>query len=108
VPSLTAAFGRASVAQQAVATTRRRTSGPNGGLTARDRGLRAASGPQSGGEPRRDAEICPHCRIRSTPWRFHEGRWWFRTSDDNGWQWLDERTGSWVVHEPANAPAETA
>jgi hypothetical protein len=53
---------------------------------------------------RRDAKICPHCRQPSTPWRFHEGRWWFRASGEDSWRWLDERSGTWVTHEPA-APA---
>jgi hypothetical protein len=45
---------------------------------------------------RRDAEYCPHCRQPSTPWRYHEGRWWFRESEQDAWQWLDERTNEWV------------
>jgi hypothetical protein len=55
---------------------------------------------------RRDAEICPRCRHPSTPWRFYEGRWWFRGSEQDGWEWLDERTGEWVGSEAAAAPAE--
>jgi hypothetical protein len=55
---------------------------------------------------RRDAEICPHCRQPSTPWRFYEGRWWFRVSEQHAWQWLDEHTGEWVGHEPSPAPAQ--
>jgi len=50
---------------------------------------------------RRSAEVCPHCRNSSTPWRYHEGRWWFRNSEEGSWQWLDERTGTWLVHEPS-------
>ena len=46
---------------------------------------------------RRDAQACPHCRQPSTPWHFHEGRWWFRSSEEAPWHWLDERTGSWVA-----------
>jgi hypothetical protein len=46
---------------------------------------------------RRDADTCPHCRRTSTPWRFYEGRWWFRENAEAAWQWLDEKTGSWVT-----------
>jgi hypothetical protein len=46
---------------------------------------------------RRDAQACPHCRQPSTPWQFHEGRWWYRSSEQAPWHWLDERTGSWVA-----------
>jgi hypothetical protein len=45
---------------------------------------------------RRDAELCPHCRHPSKPWRFHEGRWWYRDSEEEPWQWFDERRGAWV------------
>ena len=55
---------------------------------------------------RRDADTCPHCRRPSTPWRFHEGRWWYRASDDDGWQWLNEPTGEWVPIDAAATPAE--
>jgi hypothetical protein len=55
---------------------------------------------------RRDAEICPHCRQPSTPWRLHEGRWWFRGSERDTWQWLDEHTGEWVGHEASAAPMQ--
>jgi hypothetical protein len=50
---------------------------------------------------RRDAAICPHCREPSTAWRLHDGRWWFRASSEDAWQWLDERSGSWVPLEAA-------
>lgn len=50
----------------------------------------------------RDASICPHCDQRSTPWRFHEGRWWHREDEQDTWAWLDERTGEW--HEIQQAP----
>jgi hypothetical protein len=62
---------------------------------------------------RRDAKICPHCREPSAPWRFHEGLWWFRDSEQDAWQWLDEHTGEWHTGEwvpcegsavPAEAP----
>lgn len=55
---------------------------------------------------RRDADTCPHCRQPSTPWRFHEGRWWYRASEQEPWQWLDEGTGAWTVLE--RTPVETA
>jgi hypothetical protein len=47
----------------------------------------------------RDTEVCPHCQQPSTAWRFYEGRWWFRSSAEDVWQWLDERTDTWVRHE---------
>jgi hypothetical protein len=47
---------------------------------------------------RRDAEICPHCRLQSPAWRFHDGHWWFRDLEHEPWQWLDEETGQWTVH----------
>jgi hypothetical protein len=56
---------------------------------------------------RRDAELCPHCRQSSTPWRFHEGRWWYRASEGEAWQMLDERSGAWVPIEPSPTPAAT-
>ena len=46
----------------------------------------------------RDNHACPHCRQSSTPWQFHEGRWWFRSSEQAPWQWLDEGAGVWVTH----------
>jgi hypothetical protein len=46
----------------------------------------------------RDAQVCPHCRQPSTPWHFHEGRWWYRSSEQATWQWLDESTGAWVTY----------
>jgi RNA polymerase subunit RPABC4/transcription elongation factor Spt4 len=45
----------------------------------------------------RAAETCPHCHHSSTPWRFYQGRWWVRTSEEAPWQWLDETTGTWSV-----------
>jgi hypothetical protein len=42
---------------------------------------------------RRDASHCPHCRQESTPWRLHDGHWWFRESEEEPWEWLDENTG---------------
>ena len=56
---------------------------------------------------RRDAEVCPHCRLRSTPWRFHEGRWWYRASEQESWQLLDEGSGAWVPFEPSPSHAGT-
>jgi len=47
---------------------------------------------------RRDAQVCPHCRQPSTPWQFHQDRWWYRSSEQAPWQWLDEGTGAWVTH----------
>jgi hypothetical protein len=46
---------------------------------------------------RRDAQVCPHCRQASIPWHFHEGRWWYRSSEQAPWQWLDERTRTWIA-----------
>jgi RNA polymerase subunit RPABC4/transcription elongation factor Spt4 len=45
----------------------------------------------------RDAETCPHCHNTSTPWQFHEGHWWVRLSEEQPWQWLDEKTNRWRV-----------
>ena len=56
---------------------------------------------------RRDAGYCPHCRQPSTPWRYHDGRWWYRESEQDAWKWLDERTNEWVALEPAAQLAET-
>lgn len=50
---------------------------------------------------RRDASHCPHCRQPSTPWHYHEGRWWLREREDGPWEWLDEQTGEWVTFDPA-------
>jgi hypothetical protein len=47
---------------------------------------------------RRDASVCPHCRNGSPAWRLHEGRWWFRETDEAPWRWYDEETGDWVAH----------
>lgn len=81
---------------------------PPAGPAALPQGARYRECPHCKEPMRRDAEICPHCRQPSTPWRFHEGRWWFRASEHDPWQWLDERTGSWAAHEPLSAPTETA
>ena len=56
---------------------------------------------------RRDAEVCPHCRKESTPWRFHDDHWWYRETPEEPWEWLDEARSVWVAHEPAAAPGET-
>ena len=54
---------------------------------------------------RRDASVCPHCRHDSPPWTWHEGRWWFRSTDGNAY-WLDEGQGRWVLWtQPAAPPA---
>ena len=50
---------------------------------------------------RRDASVCPHCRRESEPWRYEGGYWWVHR--DNGFHYLDERTGTWVRHEQADA-----
>jgi hypothetical protein len=55
---------------------------------------------------RRDASVCPHCRNESSPWRFHDGRWWFRESEDAPWEWLDESRNEWVALQPVAPPAE--
>lgn len=52
---------------------------------------------------RRDAGYCPHCRQPSNAWRFYEGRWWLRETDNGPWEWLDERTNEWVTLETAAA-----
>jgi hypothetical protein len=55
---------------------------------------------------RRDAEVCPRCRLESPAWRLHEDRWWFRASPTASWQWLDESTGKWhVIGQPSAAAA---
>ena len=46
---------------------------------------------------RRDASVCPHCRLESEPWTYKDGYWWVRR--DDGFHYLDERTRSWVRHE---------
>lgn len=56
---------------------------------------------------RRDAGLCPHCRQPSTPWRFHEGRWWYRVSEQEPWQLLDERSGVWAPLASTPTPAVT-
>jgi hypothetical protein len=43
---------------------------------------------------RRDAGTCPHCRLESKPWRFHESHWWVETSSGNQ-VWLDEQANIW-------------
>jgi hypothetical protein len=53
---------------------------------------------------RRDASVCPHCRNESPAWTLHDGRWWFRTNEQTAWQWFDEQSGSWVMHEPSSLP----
>ena len=52
---------------------------------------------------RRDASDCPHCRQASTPWRFYEGRWWYRATEQDAWRWLDEKTGNWIYPEATAA-----
>jgi hypothetical protein len=56
---------------------------------------------------RRDADTCPHCRRPSTPWRFHEGRWWYRDTELEPWQWLDDNTGTWRALDSSPQPIQT-
>jgi hypothetical protein len=48
---------------------------------------------------RRDASVCPHCRNQSAAWTLHDGRWWFRANEQDGWQWFDEPNNRWLKHE---------
>jgi hypothetical protein len=43
---------------------------------------------------RRDADVCPHCRMNSEPWSFRDGRWW--VSRPSGSYYLDPGTQQWV------------
>ena len=56
---------------------------------------------------RRDASVCPHCRERSIPWRFHEGLWWYRASEQEPWRWLDVTNAAWVQLEQPTQLVET-
>jgi predicted amidophosphoribosyltransferase len=47
---------------------------------------------------RRDASVCPHCRMASEPWTFHDGRWWVIRPDAT--YYLDERSQTWRRFEP--------
>ena len=55
-----------------------------------------------------DASVCPHCQRESIPWRLHEGRWWYRESDEDAWVWLEEHTGEWQEHVAAPVSPSTA
>jgi hypothetical protein len=48
---------------------------------------------------RRDAAVCPHCRMESPPWHLHDGVWWVQ-SKDGTWHYLDEATGEWKLSAP--------
>ena len=55
---------------------------------------------------RRDAGVCPHCRNHSAAWTLHGGYWWFRSNEQEGWQWFDEPNGRWLKHAlPSTPPA---
>jgi hypothetical protein len=43
---------------------------------------------------RRDASVCPHCRMSSPAWTLNDGVWWFKSAE--GWYWLDEPNGEWL------------
>jgi len=74
------------------------------GFVALERSFREC--PHCKEDMRRDASVCPHCREPSSPWRFHEGRWWWRASAEEPWWWLDERSEEWVQLEAAIPPVE--
>jgi hypothetical protein len=46
---------------------------------------------------RRDASVCPHCRMESTAWHLNDGVWWVQASDGE-WHYLDEQANRWVAH----------
>lgn len=62
---------------------------------------------------RRDASVCPHCQRESSPWIFHEGRWWM-TGTDGKIYYSDGVVGKWIEykqepqltssHDPSSAP----
>ena len=54
---------------------------------------------------RRDASVCPHCRMESKAWTLHEGTWW-STSDDGSQYYLDEEANQWRLHEAVDTPAD--
>ena len=49
---------------------------------------------------KRDASICPHCRVPSTPWMFNDGFWW-ATDADGELVYLDESSHEWQ-HLPSS------
>jgi hypothetical protein len=52
---------------------------------------------------RRDASVCPHCRLESAPWTLHDGNWWIQR--DGHWHVRDEQADSWTKWD---APATAA
>jgi len=55
---------------------------------------------------RRDASLCPHCRLSVEPWSLRDGYWW-RQDESGSWLYLDESTGSPVwVHYRATSDDE--
>jgi hypothetical protein len=54
---------------------------------------------------RRDATVCPHCRIETDAWRLINGEWW-RTQED-GFYVFDEATRGWTNAGAATSPMET-
>jgi hypothetical protein len=57
---------------------------------------------------RRDAGVCPHCRNHSAAWTLHDGHWWFRANEQDGWQWFDEPNSRWLKHALLSAPPLSA
>ena len=55
---------------------------------------------------RRDASVCPHCRLESAPWKLHEGVWWTQ-SPEGEWRWLNERSREWVRFDSPEPSAST-
>ena len=43
---------------------------------------------------KREAGVCPHCRVESAPWTHHAGFWWI-AGKSGRWQWLDEKANLW-------------
>jgi hypothetical protein len=54
---------------------------------------------------KRDASVCPHCQRESSPWTFHEGRWW-STDTQGEWVFLNERTREWMKLPPPPAAGQ--
>jgi hypothetical protein len=56
------------------------------------------------GHMRREADTCPACRTRSTPWIRQGGHWWMLNRDGN-WQRWNEAGERFEPHQAPDAPA---
>lgn len=57
-------------------------------------------------EMRRDATVCPHCRLETAAWELSPDGYWWRPNTVGVLEWLDESTGTWRPIELPRSPSQ--